>query len=98
MGVPPVAIDILSVIQGVSFSTAWKNRATMVIDDATGMTAHFISRGDLIANKLAAGRPQDLGDVDQLQKATGTMAWQPEPAVGKRRRVRQKKPRAESKP
>jgi hypothetical protein len=95
MGVPPVAIDILSEIQGVSFSAAWKNRVTMVIDHATGLTAHFISRDDLIANKLAAGRPRDLADVDEMYKAAGTAAKHPtEPTKA---RVSKKKPRAKPK-
>src|SRR5262245_15508441 len=68
MGLPPVAIDILTEIQGISFNAAWKNRVTMVIDHATGTKAHSISRGDLIANKLAAGRPRDLADVSELHK------------------------------
>ena len=69
IGVPPIAIDILPEIPGVTFSVAWKNRATHVVDDATGLTAHFISREDLIAAKLAAGRDQDLVDVAALRKA-----------------------------
>jgi len=41
-----------------------------VIDQATGTTANFLFRDDLIAAKLAAGRPQDLADVDAIKKAT----------------------------
>jgi hypothetical protein len=33
------------------------------------LTAHFISRDDLIAAKLAAGRTRDLADVEELRKA-----------------------------
>jgi hypothetical protein len=91
-------IDILPQIQGVTFSTAWKNRVTMVIDDATGLTAHFISRDDLIAAKLAAGRPRDLGDVDELHKAAGTTAQQPQPASSKPRGVRKISPPTKAKP
>ena len=36
MGVPPVAIDILPEIPGVTFNAAWKNRATQIIDDEIG--------------------------------------------------------------
>ncbi len=56
MGVPPCAIDILPEIPGVTFDAAWNNRSTQVVDDTTGLTAHFMSRDDLIATKLAAGR------------------------------------------
>jgi hypothetical protein len=40
-----------------------------VIDTATGQAAYFISAGDLIALKLASGRPQDLADVAAVRKA-----------------------------
>ena len=35
----------------------------------TGLKAFLISRDDLIAANLAAGRPQDLADVAALRKA-----------------------------
>jgi hypothetical protein len=98
MGVPPVAIDILSEIPGVRFSTAWNNRARLVVDETTGLTAHFISRSDLIAAKLAAGRPRDLADVDELQKAAAEVIRQPEPASAKPSRASKKKPRAKPRP
>ena len=69
MGVPPVAIDILTEVPGVIFNSAWKNRITLVIDDRNGLRAHFISRDDLIAAKLASGRLRDLADVEELRKA-----------------------------
>jgi hypothetical protein len=63
-----VAIDILSEIPGITFSAAWKNRVTAVIDVTSGLNAHFISRDDLIAAKLAAGRPRDLA-IDYRRNA-----------------------------
>jgi hypothetical protein len=48
---------------------AWERRIEDVIDAASGLKANFISRDDLIAAKLAAGRPQDLADVDAIKKA-----------------------------
>jgi hypothetical protein len=97
MGVPPVAIDILSEIQGITFATAWKNRATLVIDDATSLTAHFISRDDLIVAKLAAGRPRDLADVAELHKAVPPATQRPVPKSSKPRTKPRKKPRAKPK-
>jgi hypothetical protein len=41
-----------------------------VIDAKTGLKAFFISSADLVAAKLASGRPQDLADVDAIRKAT----------------------------
>ena len=69
MGNPPRAVDILAKIPGVVFNTAWRNRSTAVIDEPTGLTAEFISRDDLVAAKLASGRPQDLADVDAIRQA-----------------------------
>ena len=40
-----------------------------MIDADTGLKAYFISRQDLIAAKLAAARPQDIADVDAIEKA-----------------------------
>jgi|SRR5579871_516348 len=69
MGREPVAIDILTEIPGVDFEPAWERRVEEVVDPATALKAYFISREDLIAAKLASGRPQDLADVHALRKA-----------------------------
>jgi hypothetical protein len=63
MGRPPARVDILMSIQGVVFAEAWSNR---VASDFDGVTGHVISRNDLIANKRAVGRPQDMVDVNNL--------------------------------
>jgi hypothetical protein len=47
-----------------------------VIDANTGFKAFFICSADLMAAKLAAGRPQDLADVDAIRKATESQASQ----------------------
>lgn len=70
------------------------NRATFVVDDATGLTAHFISLDDLIVAKLAAGRPRDLADVDELQEAAGAATQRPEAESAKPRRTGRRKPHA----
>ena len=69
MGREPVAVDILAEIPGVDFDLAWEHRVEGVIDTATGLRANFISAGDLLSAKLAAGRPQDLADVAAIQEA-----------------------------
>ncbi len=69
MGREPVAVDILTEIPGVEFDIAWGRRVEDAIDIATGLKVNFISREDLMAAKLAAGRPQDLADVVAIQKA-----------------------------
>ncbi|MDX2030006.1 MAG: DUF6036 family nucleotidyltransferase [Blastocatellia bacterium] len=63
LGAPPLRVDILMSIDGATFSDAWDRRIEARIDDAQ---AFFISREDLISAKKAAGRPQDLLDVQSL--------------------------------
>lgn len=64
MGTPPVMVDILSRIGGVDFDKAWERRVEFPVD--SDLNASFISREDLLASKLAAGRPQDLADAAAL--------------------------------
>ncbi|MEQ1884195.1 MAG: nucleotidyltransferase [Bryobacteraceae bacterium] len=68
-GREPVAFDILPAIDGVQFDEAWGRRVEAVIDATTGLRAFFISRDDLIAAKLAAGRMRDLADVEEIRDA-----------------------------
>ena len=68
-GRDPLGFDILPDLPGVDFDNAWERRVEGVLDAATGFTAFFISKDDLIAAKLASGRPQDLADVSAVQKA-----------------------------
>ena len=68
-GRDPRGFDVLLDLPGVDFDAAWERRVEDVIDAASGLRANFISRDDLIAAKLAAGRPQDLADVDAIKKA-----------------------------
>ena len=68
-GRDPRGFDILPDLPGVDFDGAWERRVEGVIDPATGSKAFFISKDDLIAAKLASGRPQDLADVSSIQKA-----------------------------
>lgn len=64
MGTPPVMVDMLSSISGVDFDAAWERRVEFPVEP--GLNASFISREDLLAAKLAAGRPQDLADAAAL--------------------------------
>jgi len=67
IGVPPVAVDILQHIDGVTFEEAWNHCAECMVDDE--IPARYISADDLITNKLASGRPQDLADVAAIRQA-----------------------------
>ena len=68
-GHDPHGFDILPDLPGIDFESAWERRVDCVIDAASGQKAFFISANDLIASKLAAGRPQDLADASAVQKA-----------------------------
>ena len=63
IGIPPGRIDILTVVSGLDFGSAWNSRMSITMD---GITFSVVSRTDLIANKRASGRPKDLADIDAL--------------------------------
>jgi hypothetical protein len=65
IGVQPNRIDIITSIQGVEFADAW---ATRTDDTYGGVPIHLLSLDDLIRNKSLVGRPQDLIDVEQLER------------------------------
>ena len=69
MGREPVGVDILTTIPGVEFESAWPRRVEAIFDDETNLRANFISREDLLAAKRAAGRKQDLADVEAIERA-----------------------------
>lgn len=64
IGVVPNRIDLLTHIDGVSFEKAWQDRKTIEI---YGLQIPVISKGDLICNKKATGRPKDKLDVMILE-------------------------------
>ncbi len=63
-----VRIDVQTSTPGIRFATAWARRRTM---DYQGQSFHVACREDLIASKLASGRPVDLEDVRILQSGSG---------------------------
>jgi len=75
IGVQPVRVDILQGIAGVTFDEAWDSRVEALLDRDT--PAHLISREHLIRNKLAAGRYQDLADVERLREAAEALESHP---------------------
>ena len=68
-GRDPHGFDILPDLPGVDFEAAWERRVESPVDPASGLKANFISADDLLASKLASGRPQDLADADAIRKA-----------------------------
>lgn len=65
LGVAPVRIDLMTSISGIDFAAAWESRITSSYGD---VPAFIISKSDLIRNKMATGRKQDLSDIEKLQK------------------------------
>jgi len=65
LGVSPVRIDIMNHIDGVSFDDAF-NRMEKVKFGST--IANFISKEDLIKNKLSSSRLKDKADAEELQQ------------------------------
>lgn len=84
-GRDPKGFDILPAIPGVDFDAAWERRVEIVVDTGTGLKANFISADDLIASKLASGRPQDLADVDAIRKAIESQRPEAKKAPGTER-------------
>lgn len=64
-GVPPVRVDILRSAEGID-AEAVIRRAERV--DLDGLEIRLIAITDLIANKRAAARPQDLADAAVLER------------------------------
>ena len=64
LGYPPHRIDIITSIDGVDFDDAWERRMMVNVG---GVEVPIIGREELILNKIAAGRPQDLADVARLR-------------------------------
>ena len=59
-----VRINVQTMTPGISFAEAWSRRKTMTFQ---GQTFNVVSRDDLIASKLASGRPVALEDVRLLR-------------------------------
>jgi hypothetical protein len=65
LGFPPLRIDLLNDIDGVTFDECYKNK---VVENWDGFVYKFISYNDLLANKKSSGRNKDLDDLDNLKQ------------------------------
>jgi hypothetical protein len=63
LGYEPVLIDLLTSIAGCSFAEVWRNKVTVRYGK---VDAFFMGKEELIKNKRAAGRKQDLADLELL--------------------------------
>jgi hypothetical protein len=65
LGYPPLRIDLTTHCEGLVFAEAWPRRVSGRYSD---IEVFFISLDDLIKNKIATGREQDLVDAKILEK------------------------------
>lgn len=63
MGMPPIRLEILNAISGVTFAACYPRRKRAQFD---GIKVDVISLRHLKINKAAAGRPKDLDDLEHL--------------------------------
>jgi hypothetical protein len=63
MGVPPMQIEVVTSIDGVSFEECFENKLVVEVD---GIPINYLSLEDLRENKKASGRFKDLNDLEHL--------------------------------
>ena len=63
LGQPPVRIDLVTSITGVSWEEAFSSR---IPGSFGGVSIHFLGRNAFIRNKEAIGRAKDLADIEAL--------------------------------
>lgn len=68
IGLPPLRIDVLTAIDGVDFSVAWRRRTRADFD---GIVVPVIGRNDFLTNKRATGRMKDRADAERLLSDRG---------------------------
>lgn len=64
LGYPPLRIDLLTEIDGVSFMECYSNRKEVEMDN---LSVNFIGYWDLLKNKEKSGRLKDLDDIENLK-------------------------------
>lgn len=65
LGYEPVRVDLITSIPGVTFDQAWEHKKRGRYGTEL---AYFIGLEDLIKNKRASGRRQDLADLEILNR------------------------------
>jgi hypothetical protein len=64
-GRSPVAIDIITKLKGLEFADAFTQATDAEVE---GLTVRLIHYEHLLQAKLAAGRPRDHNDLENLQR------------------------------
>jgi hypothetical protein len=65
LGNPPLRIDVMNAIDGVTFDEAWRGRLTATFGHHE---VPFLGPDAFRKNKLASGRPKDLADIALLDE------------------------------
>jgi hypothetical protein len=63
LGVPPVRVDLITSLTGVSWDEVFAGRDASTYGD---VPVFYIGREQLLANKRALGRKRDLADLEAL--------------------------------
>lgn len=64
IGIAPRRIDVLTGLTGLTFEEAWASRVVTTVE---GQAVPVIGREELLRNKEATGRPQDVADAAWLR-------------------------------
>lgn len=64
LGYPPLRIDLLTAIDGVTFEECFQNMRQVAIGN---LSVNFIGYNDLLKNKRESGRLKDIDDILNLQ-------------------------------
>ncbi len=63
LGLPPVRIDIITSISGVSWEQAYASRVPGKYGD---VPVYYIGKDQYVVNKKATGRAKDIADIEAL--------------------------------
>jgi len=63
LGMPPVRVDIITSVTGVSWAKAWEGKEP---GRYGGLPVYYLGRDQLLTNKRATGRAKDLADIEAL--------------------------------
>ncbi|MEW5800441.1 MAG: nucleotidyltransferase [Bacteroidota bacterium] len=64
-GYPPLRIDVLTGISGLTFEQSYRRKKKMIVD---GVAVNVVHLDDLKYNKIKSGRPEDFYDVKKLEQ------------------------------
>jgi hypothetical protein len=64
-GLPPLRVDVLTSVGGLTFDEAWDTRQEGVLLE---VPVAFLGRDALVRNKRASGRGKDLEDAEALEQ------------------------------